>query len=115
MGITNCSDQLCCDISFAVYEVDVLLVDRIKEHSVDREVSTESIFFGIGEADTVWASSVTIRSICAECCYLDISPSFRSDYSDDAKGLSDRNRALVTKDRANLIRCGIGGYIIVLG
>ena len=96
-------------------EVDYLLPDRIEKHPVDREVAARCVLGGGAEGDAIGMSAVAVGGVTAEGSHLDQPRRLRPDHRNHSEGGADGQCASAAEQRANPLRLGVGGHVVVGG
>ena len=89
-------------------------LDRIVEQAVDGEVAARGVFLGRAEGDAVGMPAVAVGGVAAEGGHFDHAGRLRPDHRNHAEGGADGQRAAAAEQRADLLRRGVGGHVVVL-
>ncbi len=109
VGIIDGTDDPCSDIGLSPHIVDDPIFNRIEEHTVEREVTSKSVFPFVGENNPVGMSSVGIGHVFSE------SSDFIPMIFNPNLGDSELRAYLASpwKKAGNLVLTGIGGHVII--
>jgi hypothetical protein len=85
----NRPNQALLEIVLATNVVNNSALERVKEHSIDGEVSPEGILAGTTESDPGWMPTIGVRSIRTECCHFHLPSRPRPKHRHHTKSCTD--------------------------
>ncbi len=114
LGTSNGTDQARANVVHTVDEIQDVVLQGIVEQAVDREVTATCVVFSIAESNLIGMPTVGIVAILAERCNFDLADRASTENRYHSERLSDRQRAILTKQLANLFGASTGCDVVVV-